>query len=74
MSPELQRLLEAYDEKLTCPPEEKSHRIATFDRLLSEALVQCPGTSRNALLLALESRYVEFRRARRRPPTMPPSA
>src|SRR5437870_1997610 len=38
MSPELERLLEALHEKLTCPPEEKSHRIATFERLLRDAL------------------------------------
>ena len=46
MSPELERLLEALHEKLTCPPEEKSHRIATFERLLRDALAQRPGASR----------------------------
>ncbi len=53
MSPELERLLEALYEKLTCPPEEKSHRVATFERLLQDALARRPGTSRNELLNAL---------------------
>jgi hypothetical protein len=74
MSPELERLLEAYDEKLTCPPEEKAQRIAALDRLLDQSLIQRPGTSRMSLLLAIQSRYAEFRRARRKPPTLPPTA
>jgi hypothetical protein len=32
MSPELQRLLEAYHEKLTCGLDEKQRRVATFER------------------------------------------
>lgn len=38
MSPELEKLLEAYDAKRTCPPEEKLQRLATFERLLADAL------------------------------------
>lgn len=34
MSPELQRLLEAFYEKLSCPPEEKPQRVATRARYL----------------------------------------
>jgi hypothetical protein len=52
MSPELERLLEALYEKLTCPPEEKSHRVATFERLLQDVLARRPGTSRDELLNA----------------------
>ena len=74
MSPELQRLLEALHEKLTCPPAEKVHRVATFERLLRDALARRPGTSRDILLDALQDRYREFCRARRKPPTLPPSA
>ena len=72
MSPELERLLEALHEKLTCPPEEKVHRVATFERLLQDALARSRGTSREELLNALQDRYREFLRARRKPPSMPP--
>jgi hypothetical protein len=40
MSPELERLLEAYHAKLTCPPAEKSRRVASFERLLGDALAK----------------------------------
>jgi len=40
MSPELPQLLEAYHEKLTCSLDEKPQRVATFERLLGEALVR----------------------------------
>ncbi|MBI4025232.1 MAG: hypothetical protein HY360_09655 [Verrucomicrobia bacterium] len=43
MSPDLQRLLEALHEKLTCPPDEKPHRGATFERLLQDALTRQSG-------------------------------
>jgi len=72
MSPELERLLEALHEKLTCPPAEKAHRVATFERLLGDALARHPTTSRDELLDALRDRYRQFLHARRRPPSMPP--
>lgn len=74
MSPELERLLEALHEKLTCPPEEKVHRTATFERLVQVTLARRPGTSRDELLDALRDRFREFCRSRRRPPTLPPKA
>jgi len=74
MSSELEKLLDALHEKLTCPPEEKSHRFATFERLLKDALALRPGTSRDELLNALQDRYREFLRSRRKPPTIPPTA
>jgi hypothetical protein len=74
MSPELEKLLEALHEKLTCQPEEKRHRVAAFERLLQDALARRPGTSRDELLDAIQDRYREFLRSRRKPPTMPPSA
>lgn len=74
MSPELEKLLAALHEKLTCPPEEKPHRHATFERLLQDTLARGPGISREQLLNALQDRYREFLRARRKPPTMPPTA
>lgn len=74
MSPELERLLEALHEKLTCPPEEKPHRAATFERLLLDALARAPGTSRDEFLDALRDRYRQFLRSRRRPSSLPPRA
>ena len=49
MSPDLERLLQALYEKLTCPPAEKSHRTAIFERLLQDALDRQPGLSRDQL-------------------------
>lgn len=74
MSPELERLLKALYEKRTCPPEEKRNRDATFERLLQEALARRPGTGRDQFIDALHDRYEEFRRAHRRPSTLPPRA
>ena len=74
MSPELEKLLQALYEKRTYPPEEKAHRDSTFERLLRDALSRCPRVSRDELLNALHDRYKDFRRARRKPPTMPPTA
>jgi len=74
MSPELEKLLEALYEKFNCPPEEKGHRVATFERLLQDALARRPGTSRDELLNALQDRYREYLRSRRKPPTIPPRA
>jgi hypothetical protein len=74
MSPELERLLEALHEKLTCPPEEKRRRVAAFERLLQDALARKPGLSREELLDAIRDRYREFLRARQKPPSIPPKA
>lgn len=70
----LERLLEAWHEKLTCPANEKFSRDATFERLLSDALARRPGTTRDDLLAAVRDRYRAFLRARRKPPTLPPTA
>ncbi|MCI0628226.1 MAG: hypothetical protein L0387_42340 [Acidobacteria bacterium] len=70
----MERLLVALHEKLTCPSEEKPHRVATFERLLHDALERQPGISREQLLEALPVRYREFLRARRKPTTLPPKA
>jgi hypothetical protein len=74
MSPELQKLLEAFYEKLSCPAEEKRQHVATFERLLQDALARRPGVSRDEFLNALNDRLREFIRARRKPPSMPPRA
>ena len=74
MSPELNPLLEAYDEKLNCPAQDLPQRVATFERLFADALSRQPGASRDELLLALELRHQNFRRARRKTTTLPPRA
>ena len=74
MSPELEKLLEAYDANRTCPPEEKPQHLATFERLLTDALSRWPGASREALMEALQGRYREFCRARRKHTAPPPKA
>src|SRR5665213_3273547 len=74
MSPDLERLLEALHQKLTCPPQEKAHRAATFERLLRDTLAGHPATSRDEFLDALRDRYRQFLHARRRPSSMPPRA
>jgi len=74
MSPELERLLEAYHETLTCPPDEAEHRDAVFEGLLNDTLARHPGLSHPALMEALQMRYREFRRARRKTTTLPPRA
>lgn len=52
MSPELERLLEAYHKKRTSLPEEKPQRVLTFERLLAEALSRKPGASHEEVLNA----------------------
>ncbi|MBE7504638.1 MAG: hypothetical protein HS113_30965 [Verrucomicrobiales bacterium] len=66
MSPDLERLLEAYYEKRTCPLPEKAHRAATFERLVTEAMARKPGVGRDEFLSALAERYADFRRQRLR--------
>ena len=74
MSPELERLLEAYHDTLTGTPDEAAKSAATFEGLLRVVFARQPGTSREAMMEALQLRYREFRRARRKPPTIPPKA
>ena len=74
MSPELERLLEAYDTKLTCEPEAKPAAASAFENLMSDVLARRSGTTREAMLEALRGRYADFRRARRRYPTLPRQA
>jgi hypothetical protein len=42
--------------------------------LLQQALARQPGLSRDDLLEAIQVRYEEFHRARRKPTTLPPKA
>ena len=74
MSPELERLLAALYERDHCEPADREQWAATVRRLLSDAQHRMPGVSREDLLAALQPRYVEYKRTRRKPPTLPPTA
>ena len=74
MSPELERLLAALYERDNCEPSDRPQCDATVLRLVTDALNKQPGVSRDEFLDAVESRYREFRRARRKITTLPPHA
>jgi uncharacterized protein (DUF1499 family) len=48
MSPELERLLTALDERDTCEPENRARCERTMRRLLDDALQRVPHTSRSS--------------------------
>ena len=73
MSPELERLLAALYERDTCEPCQRAQREATFRRLVDEALAKKTGLSSQELMEAIHSRYVEFRKSRRKPTALPPA-
>jgi hypothetical protein len=73
MSPELERLLQALHEKLTCPPEEKPHHVCTFDCLLNDALEHQPGISREQFWKLSKSGIANFF-ALAANPRLPPKA
>ncbi len=74
MSPELERLLAALYERDNCEPEHRGRCERTVRRLLEDALQRVPNASREQFLDALAERYRQFLRARRKPPTLPPTA
>jgi hypothetical protein len=74
MSPELDRLLAALYERDTCEPVQRAQREATFRRLVDDALAKKPGLTHQEFMEAIHLRYIEFRRSRRRPTSLPPSA
>jgi predicted YcjX-like family ATPase len=74
MSPELERLLAALYERDHCEPEDRERWAAVVRRLVSDAQQRMPGVSREDLMAALQPRYDEYKRTRRRPPTLPPQA
>jgi hypothetical protein len=67
MSPELERLLWTRWRRDQAGPEDRAAADAEYGRQLELALQQVPReTGRDLLLSALDSRYLEFRRQRRR--------
>ena len=74
MSPELERLLNALWQRDTCEPKDLARCKATVERLIEDACKRSPGLSREQFMDAIFVRYQEFRRARRKPSTLPPNA
>ena len=74
MSPELERLLAALYERDHCEPADREQWAATVRRLVSDTLQRMPSASREDLMAALQPRSDEYKRARRKPPTLPPQA
>jgi hypothetical protein len=74
MSPELERLLNALWERDTCEPKDLARWKATVHRLIEDALNRGPGVTREQFMDAIIPRYEEFRRARRKPSSLPPKA
>jgi len=74
MSPELDRLLNALWERDTCELGERARWKATVERLINDACSRRPGLTREVLLDAIAPRYEEFRRVRRKPPSLPSRA
>jgi len=74
MSPELERLLNALWERDYCEPKDRARWKATAERLIADACTGCPGLGREQFMDAPPPRYEEFRRARRKPTTLPPTA
>jgi hypothetical protein len=67
MSPELERLLWARWRRDQARPEDRAAADAEYGRQLEQALHEVPhGAGRDLLLAALDSRFLEFRRQRRR--------
>jgi hypothetical protein len=73
MSPELEALLRADFERHNCDPESRACCNAIFEALLAKAMAKSPGTSRDEFMEALRPRMIEFRRAQRKPSTLPPT-
>ena len=74
MSPELEEILAALYERDTCEPSDRPKWDATVRRLVADSLQKQPGVSHDQFMEALQTRYHELRRARRKPTTLPPRA
>ncbi len=75
MSPDLERLLNALWETREGEPEHAAKWKAAAERMISDALSRCPpGTSHEEFMEAIEIRYTQLRRSRRKPSALPPQA
>jgi hypothetical protein len=75
MSPELERLLHALWEARNGEPKDRERWKIGAERMVADAMRRLPpGTSREEFWDSIEARYAQFRRARNKPPTLPPQA
>jgi hypothetical protein len=74
MSPDLERLLNALWERDYGEPKDRARWAASAERLIADACSKQPELSREEFMDAIGPRYEQFRRARRKPPTLPPRA
>ena len=74
MSPELERLLEALYERDHCEPDRRGRCERNVLRLINDALQRLPNVGRDQFLEALKDRYQQFKKARRKFPSIPPRA
>jgi len=67
--------VEAFYRLQECDPGEERKLLATYRRLFQDAATRLPsGRSREELQEAIRIRAREMKLARKRPPTMPPTA
>jgi len=74
VNPELEKLLEALEARDNASPAEFAGADAELERLLAPILERLSPMGRADLVRALQHRYRGYLKARRRPPTLPPSA
>ena len=71
----MERLVEAYYRLQECEPGEERRLMATHRRLFQDAAARLPvGRTREELQAAIRIRAHQMRLARKRPPTLPPTA
>lgn len=69
MKPEMERLLQLFDESRQSRQQEK-----LYESQLEELHAQYPGISREQLRRIVRAAYLRWLRANAKPPTIPPSA
>jgi hypothetical protein len=74
MSPELERILTALWERDTCEPAQRPKWDAILRRLVDDARSKQSGLTYDEFMQVIEPRYRDFRRARKKPSTLPPKA
>ena len=74
MSRELERLLEALYERDYCEPDQRGRCERNVRRLLNDALQRVPQVSQDQFMEALKERYQQFKRSRKKFPSIPPTA
>jgi hypothetical protein len=72
MKPELERLLQLYDELLQADKSAAAHLKLIFDGQLDELHKQHPGLSRDQLISLIRLGYLRWLRAQNKPSSLPP--